>query len=123
MPIPLTDAAAKPLPRPVSGQGASAAAQEPSRLVDADLLQCITVNTVSTAKVSHRGQTSLPASLRRRWGIEEGGVVAFVDLGDAALILPGGIAAAEAELRRVLFDHGGYEAAVAAIDDPDLALQ
>lgn len=81
------------------------------------------VNTVSTAKVSHRGQTSLPASLRRRWGIEEGGEVAFIDLGEAALVLPGGIAAAKAELRRVLFDEGGYEAAVAGIDDPDLALQ
>jgi AbrB family looped-hinge helix DNA binding protein len=88
-----------------------------------NVIQCIIVNTVSTAKVSHRGQTSLPASLRRRWGIEEGGEVAFIDLGDAALILPGGIAAAKAELRRVLFDQRGYEAAMAAIDDPDLALQ
>jgi hypothetical protein len=68
------------------------------------------VNTVSTAKVSQRGKTSLPAGLRRRWGIEDGGEVAFVDLGDAALILPGGIAEARAELRRVLFDEGAYEA-------------
>ena len=81
------------------------------------------MDRLSTAKVSHRGQTSLPATLRRRWGIEQGGEVAFVDLGDAALILPGGIAAAQAELRRVLFDEGGYEAAMAAIDDPDVALQ
>lgn len=42
------------------------------------------------AKVSNRGQTSLPAELRHRWGIETGGDVAFVDLGEAALILPGG---------------------------------
>lgn len=81
------------------------------------------VSSVFPAKVSHRGQTSLPAHLRRRWGIEAGGEVAFIDLGDAALILPGGIAAANAELRRVLFDEGAYEAAVAAIDDPDLAFQ
>jgi len=81
------------------------------------------VDRLSTAKVSHRGQTSLPATLRRRWGIEQGGEVAFVDLGDAALILPGGIAAAQAELRRVLFDEGGYEAAMAVTDDPDVALQ
>lgn len=86
-------------------------------------IQCTIVNRVLTAKVSHRGQTSLPAHLRHRWGIEDGGEVAFLDLGDAALILPGGIAAAQAELRRVLFDEGGYEAAVAGIDDPDLALQ
>jgi bifunctional DNA-binding transcriptional regulator/antitoxin component of YhaV-PrlF toxin-antitoxin module len=81
------------------------------------------MNRVSTAKVSHRGQTSLPAELRHRWGIATGGEVAFIDLGDAALILPGGISTARDELRRVLFDEGRYEAAVAAIDDPDLALQ
>jgi bifunctional DNA-binding transcriptional regulator/antitoxin component of YhaV-PrlF toxin-antitoxin module len=77
---------------------------------------------VSTAKVSHRGQTSLPAVLRRRWGIESGGEVAFVDLGGAALILPGGGEAGRAELRRVLLGRA-YEQAVAAIDDPDLADQ
>jgi bifunctional DNA-binding transcriptional regulator/antitoxin component of YhaV-PrlF toxin-antitoxin module len=78
---------------------------------------------VTTAKVSHRGQTSLPAGLRHRWGIEDGGEVAFVDLGDAALILPGGERAARAELRRRLLDDGGYEAGVAALSDPDLADQ
>jgi bifunctional DNA-binding transcriptional regulator/antitoxin component of YhaV-PrlF toxin-antitoxin module len=77
---------------------------------------------VSAAKVSHRGQTSLPAALRRRWGIENGGEVAFVDLGTAALILPGGTAAARKELRRVLLG-GGYEAGVAALGEPDLADQ
>ena len=77
---------------------------------------------VSTARVSHRGQTSLPADLRHRWGIEDGGEVAFIDLGDAALVLPGGAGAARAELRRVLLS-GAYETAVANIDDPDLADQ
>jgi bifunctional DNA-binding transcriptional regulator/antitoxin component of YhaV-PrlF toxin-antitoxin module len=77
---------------------------------------------VSSAKVSRRGQTSLPAVLRRRWGIESGGEVAFVDLGGAALVLPGGTAAARKELRRVLL-RGGYEAGVAALDDADLADQ
>ncbi len=77
---------------------------------------------VSTARVSHRGQTSLPAGLRHRWGIEEGGEVAFIDLGDAALLLPGGIEAAREELRRVLLG-GTYDAAVAGLDDPDLADQ
>jgi AbrB family looped-hinge helix DNA binding protein len=76
---------------------------------------------VVTAKVSHRGQTSLPAELRHRWGIEEGGAVAFIDLGDAALILPGGIEAAKAEVRRVLAA-GAYSEGIAAVDDPDLAL-
>jgi hypothetical protein len=61
--------------------------------------------------------------MRHRWGIDDGGEVAFVDLGDAALILPGGLDAAYAELRRVLLTEGGYERGLAAIDDPDLADQ
>jgi bifunctional DNA-binding transcriptional regulator/antitoxin component of YhaV-PrlF toxin-antitoxin module len=75
---------------------------------------------VTTARVSNRGQTSLPAALRHRWGIDEGGDVAFVDLGDAALVLPDGIEAAQRELRTVLL-RGAYEHGVAMIDDPDLA--
>ena len=76
---------------------------------------------VSQARVSQRGQTSLPAELRHRWGIEDGGEIAFVDLGDAALVLPGGMARAKAELKRVLTER--YNAGLAAIDDPDLADQ
>jgi bifunctional DNA-binding transcriptional regulator/antitoxin component of YhaV-PrlF toxin-antitoxin module len=71
--------------------------------------------------VSHRGQTNLPAELRRRWGIDQGGEVGFIDLGDAALIVPGGVAAARAELRRVLRER--YDVGLAAIDDPDLTDQ
>jgi bifunctional DNA-binding transcriptional regulator/antitoxin component of YhaV-PrlF toxin-antitoxin module len=76
---------------------------------------------VVLAKVSNRGQTSLPAELRHRWGIETGGDVAFVDLGDAALILPCGMDLAKGELRRVLSER--YEAGLAAITDADLADQ
>jgi bifunctional DNA-binding transcriptional regulator/antitoxin component of YhaV-PrlF toxin-antitoxin module len=76
----------------------------------------------SNARVSHRGQTSLPAELRHRWGIaDEGGEVGFIDLGDAALIVPGGLASARAELRRVLAQR--YDAGVGAIEDADLADQ
>ena len=78
---------------------------------------------VTTAKVSHRGQASLPAALRHRWGIEDGGEIAFVDLGDAALVLPGGIAAARRELRDKLIHGGAYEAGVGALTDPELADQ
>ena len=63
------------------------------------------------AKVSHRGQTSLPAELRHRWGIEAGGEVGFIDLGDAALVVPGGVIVARQELRRVLRERyaiGGF---------------
>ena len=73
------------------------------------------------ARVSHRGQTSLPADLRHRWGIEEGGEVGFIDLGNAALIVPGGVEVARLELRRVLRER--YAQGLAAIEDPDLADQ
>lgn len=72
----------------------------------------------SNARVSHRGQTSLPADLRRRWGIDAGGEVGFIDLGGSALIVPGGAAVARAELRRVLRDR--YQAGLDALDDGDL---
>lgn len=49
--------------------------------------------------------------------------MAIIDLGDAALVLPGGLDAAKAELRRVLLDEGGYERGLAMIDDPDLVDQ
>jgi bifunctional DNA-binding transcriptional regulator/antitoxin component of YhaV-PrlF toxin-antitoxin module len=75
----------------------------------------------STAKVSHRGQTNLPSELRHRWGIEQGGEVGIIDLGDAALVVPGGIETARHELRRVLRDR--YEAGLAAIADADLSDQ
>ena len=75
----------------------------------------------TNAKVSHRGQTSVPAELRHRWGIEAGGEIGFIDLGNAALIVPGGVDTARQELRRVLRDR--YTAGIAALDDPDLADQ
>ena len=52
-----------------------------------------------------------------------GGEVAFVDLGEAALVLPGGAAPARAELRRRCLLSGGYERGLTMIDDPDLADQ
>jgi bifunctional DNA-binding transcriptional regulator/antitoxin component of YhaV-PrlF toxin-antitoxin module len=76
---------------------------------------------IMNAKVSHRGQTSLPADLRHRWGIDEGGEIGFIDLGDAALIVPGGVQVARRELLRVLRDR--YAEGVDAMNDPDLADQ
>jgi len=75
----------------------------------------------TNAKVSNRGQTSLPAELRHRWGIDEGGDVGFIDLGNAALVVPGGVTVARSELRRVLRDR--YGMGVGALDDPDLGDQ
>lgn len=79
------------------------------------------MTATSDARVSHRGQTSLPAELRHRWGIGDGGEVGFIDLGNAALIVPGGVTAARRELRRVLADR--YEQGLAAVVDPDLVDQ
>ena len=79
------------------------------------------MTATTNAKVSHRGQTSLPAELRRRWGIERGGQIGFIDLGNAALVVPGGTVAARQELRRMLGDR--YDVGLAAVDDPDLADQ
>ena len=79
------------------------------------------MDATTNARVSHRGQTSLPAELRRRWGIEDGGEVGFIDLGNAALVIPGGTVVARQELRRVLRDR--YEVGLASIDDPELADQ
>jgi bifunctional DNA-binding transcriptional regulator/antitoxin component of YhaV-PrlF toxin-antitoxin module len=79
------------------------------------------MTAASNAKVSHRGQTSLPAELRRRWGIDQGGEVGFVDLGGAALVVPGGVGAARRELRRVLSER--YDEGLASLDDPELADQ
>ena len=45
----------------------------------------------------------------------------IIDLGDAALIIPGGIETARRELRRVLRDR--YEAGLASIEDADLGDQ
>jgi bifunctional DNA-binding transcriptional regulator/antitoxin component of YhaV-PrlF toxin-antitoxin module len=75
----------------------------------------------TNARVSHRGQTSVPAELRHRWGIDQGGEIGFIDLGHAALIVPGGTEVARRELRRVLLER--YAEGLAAIDDPDLADQ
>jgi hypothetical protein len=43
---------------------------------------------------------SLPASARHRWGLDDGGDVSFVDVGDAVVLIPEGID----ELRHRLID-------------------
>ncbi len=43
------------------------------------------------AKVSSRGQMSLPAGTRRRWGLEDGGRIGVLDLGDLVILVPGGV--------------------------------
>jgi bifunctional DNA-binding transcriptional regulator/antitoxin component of YhaV-PrlF toxin-antitoxin module len=69
--------------------------------------------------VSKRGQFSLPASARRRWGLENGGDVEVFDLGHCVVMLPTGQDSARASLARAL-DAARYRRHVEHIDDPDL---
>lgn len=70
-----------------------------------------------TFKVSTSGQMSLPAAVRHRWHLDEGGVVDVIDLGFGVLTVPEGEAGRL--LDRILPAEAHY-AAVAAEDDPDL---
>lgn len=71
-------------------------------------------------RVSSRGQMSLPAAARARWELTDGGEVGYLDLGDALLLVPGGV---EALRRRVLgaVTEADWEAAASGFGDPDLA--
>ncbi len=71
-------------------------------------------------RVSSRGQMSLPAAARTRWELGDGGDVAYLDLGDALLLVPGGVGA----LRRQVIDavtEADWQAAASGFGDPDLA--
>ncbi len=71
-----------------------------------------------TLRVSTSGQMSLPADVRRRWDLRDGGEVDVIDLGFGVLTVPAGEAARL--LDRILPADAHY-AAVEADDDPDLA--
>ena len=61
---------------------------------------------------------SVPAAVRRRWGLTEGGRLTVIDLGDAVVLLPPG------RRQRLLADALSAEDhldLVANLDDPDLA--
>ena len=85
------------------------------------LVYCAAMVGIATIQVTPHGQTTLPAELRRRWAIERGGEVGIIDLGDAALVVPGGVEPARRELHRVLRDR--YEVGLASLEDPDLHVQ
>ena len=68
-------------------------------------------------RVSSRGQFSLPASARRRWGIEGGGEVELFDLGDAVVMLPAGSARTSVALA---LSADVYRRRVEGVTDPDL---
>lgn len=65
---------------------------------------------------------SLPSTTRHRWGIEGGGDVGYLDLGDAIVIVPGGTDA----VRRKLLDattSEDWQIARAGFGDDELASQ
>jgi AbrB family looped-hinge helix DNA binding protein len=68
--------------------------------------------------VSKSGQISVPADVRRRWGLTSGGRVTVVDLGDAVVLLPPGSRQQLLASALSAEDHAHY---VQTLDDPDLA--
>jgi AbrB family looped-hinge helix DNA binding protein len=78
---------------------------------------------VADYRVSERGQMALPAEVRRRWNLTEGGAVQIADLGDALVVVPAGRGGLRSLVRAAIDDAGGYEALVATVADeePELA--
>jgi bifunctional DNA-binding transcriptional regulator/antitoxin component of YhaV-PrlF toxin-antitoxin module len=71
-------------------------------------------------KVSTRGQMSLPAAARHRWGLDGGGEVGYLDLGNAVLLIPGGVEPARTKLLEAVTDEDWAEAR-GGFGDPELA--
>lgn len=68
--------------------------------------------------VSKSGQISVPARVRRRWGLTDGGRVTVVDLGDAVVLLPPGARQRLLDQALSSEDHLDF---VNSLDDADLA--
>ena len=68
--------------------------------------------------VSKSGQMSVPAGVRRRWGLTHGGRVTVIDLGDAVVLLPPG---AHQRLLGDALSAQRHLELLGKIDDPDLA--
>lgn len=65
---------------------------------------------------------SLPASARRRWKLEQGGELGYVDIGEALVLVPGGIQ----RLRRRLLDalsDSDWQQARTGFGDDELATE
>ncbi|MGH9184726.1 MAG: AbrB/MazE/SpoVT family DNA-binding domain-containing protein [Acidimicrobiales bacterium] len=68
--------------------------------------------------VSKSGQMSVPAEVRRRWGLIDGGRVMVVDLGDAVVLMPPG---ARQKLLGDALSAEEHHRFVEQLDDADLA--
>jgi len=71
-------------------------------------------------RISSRGQMSLPARARHRWGLEVGGKVGYLDLGDAVVLVPGGSAALRLSLLEAITEED-WQQAREGFGDADLA--
>jgi bifunctional DNA-binding transcriptional regulator/antitoxin component of YhaV-PrlF toxin-antitoxin module len=71
------------------------------------------------AKVSGRGQMALPAQTRHRWGLDQGGMIGWIDLGDCVLLVPGGLS----QVRDEILAGADWDGAQAGFGDPELANQ
>jgi bifunctional DNA-binding transcriptional regulator/antitoxin component of YhaV-PrlF toxin-antitoxin module len=71
------------------------------------------------AKVSDRGQMALPAQTRHRWGLDQGGTIGWLDLGDSVLLVPGGVS----RLRDEILGGADWDGARTGFGDPELANQ
>lgn len=76
------------------------------------------MTTTAEFLVSKSGQMSVPAEVRRRWGLTEGGRVTVIDLGDAVVLLPPG---ARQKLLRDALSAEEHLRSVRNLDDADLA--
>jgi AbrB family looped-hinge helix DNA binding protein len=74
--------------------------------------------TTTEFLVSKSGQMSVPAAVRHRWGLNGGGRVTVIDLGDAVVLLPPG---GGQKLLGDALSAADHRAFVETLDDPDLA--
>ncbi len=63
---------------------------------------------------------SLPADARHRWGLDDGGQVGYLDLGEVVLVVPGGIEALRSQVIGAISE-SDWEDARAGFGDSDLA--
>lgn len=68
--------------------------------------------------VSTRGQMSVPAAVRHRWGLDHDGRVTVIDLGDAVILLPPG---GRQQLLANALSAEQHRRFIADLADPDLA--
>jgi AbrB family looped-hinge helix DNA binding protein len=75
------------------------------------------MGAVTEFLVSKSGQMSVPANVRRRWGLSDGGRVTVVDLGEVVVLLPAG---SREQLLGYALSADEHLAFVHQLADPDL---